>query len=436
MSNVLQFSLGMHDVNFGSTLATAGKAMLGTREKVEILRHSLDNMGGSFGALAGLSRLALDPMTIGFAAAFGAVELFNRGMENSERVMENFLKIAEPVEAIMRGILHARPSNTDEWVSWTEQIGKMTEHNADVKSLGDAFNDVFKGQDINAAEAANEQLAVEQKKIELLREQGKISQADAAKRIEALKDQAVLQKNLNETQGIKNEIARRQAELAHVNELANRSPSEQAALAKKISADNAVADLRKQIEDIPKAIAANQKVIETAKSNEKHGSVFSEGEWWNQSNDAQKRNQQLLASLAAAKNQFPGAVAAADAASEDLTTAKNYKSRSQELSHTIIPNLQNTLGVTKERQSKMTPFEMMMNMLDALMDGLTDKQKKFNPIANTFKGDVTSFEKMGFVMGSPSNPTQRMEDLLANIDRNTKPGQKPANINAPAEHGL
>jgi len=40
------------------------------------------------------------------------------------------------------------------------------------------------------------------------------------------------------------------------------------------------------------------------------------------------------------------------------------------------------------------------------------------------------------VMGSPSNPTQRMEDLLANIDRNTKPGQKPANINAPAEHGL
>jgi hypothetical protein len=59
-----------------SGLGRADGAMVGMRERTELLRHSLDSMGGSFGSFGSLARLALDPMTLGFAAGFAAVTLF------------------------------------------------------------------------------------------------------------------------------------------------------------------------------------------------------------------------------------------------------------------------------------------------------------------------------------------------------------------------
>jgi len=396
----------------------AGGEMMGARERVEILRHSLDGMGGSFAALGGLSRMMLDPMTIGFAAVFAAVELVNKSLEESEKKCELFGKELEGFGNILKGINDARPTDTKDWADWIEQFAKLSEKTPDIKAFAEAFNDVQKGIEANNADAADEQLAVEQQKIELLRKQGQISAADAAKRIEALKDQAVLQKNLTERKGIQNEISRREAELAQVRETAAKSPSVGTALDQKIKADNRVADLNKQMDDLPKAIAENKKIIETASANYKSAGFINPHEradWYSRGEDAKQRNLALENSLATAKNQFPGAVKKAAAANEDFETAKNYKSRGGELEK-IIGGLKNKLGVTVDRQKKLTPIQFEKNHLEAITDGLMGNKP----------GKVdggTQFEKMGFVMNGTGNLASEQVKILREISAklNNKP---------------
>jgi hypothetical protein len=439
-AGVLNFALGLQNAGFNRALAGSENAVngftkqtavmasgiergsgefIGMRERIEILRHSLDGCGGSFGALGGLARLALDPMTLGFAAAFAAVELFNRSLEASQKKIEVFFKEASGVEAIVKGILEARPSATSDWVELVEQIGKMGEKLQNVKTLQDAFNDMNKGIEGNTNDAADEQLEIEQKKIELLRDQGKISRADAAARIEALKDQAVLQKNLAERTGIQNEIGRRQSDLTRVNQLASRTPDEATATVQKQAADNKVADLKKQLEDLPKAIAANQGVISSAMGMSKGTKNVPEKEsWYALADRARDRNTQLQASLGAAQSQFPDAVKAAGTADENLGNAKNYKSRSTELTGEIA-SLGTKLGVTMDRQRKMTPKQFEVNHLDAMAQGVTNM-----PMHKTGN---TSLEKMGFVMGGPTaSPMRRSEDLLSQILNATKANKPKA----------
>jgi hypothetical protein len=430
-SGVLQFSLGLEDTQFtpamlramdavngvknktlamASGLTTANGSMIGMRSQTEILRHSLDSMGGSFGSLGSLARLALDPMTLGFAAGFAAVQFFNKSLEESQKRMKDFFKEAISVEAIIEGIISARPTDIQDWVKLTEQLSKIAEMTTPLKGIADSFNDVQKGVDENNSSAADEQIAIEQEKIELLERQGKICAADAVKRIEALKEQAILQKNLNERTGIKNEISRRQSDLAHVNELTAKSPSVKTAIVEKNKADNTVTDLKKQLEDLPKAIAENQKVIKTAEGNAKRTSYTPEkGDWYLKANIAKDRGAQLQGQLKVAQAQFPGAVKAAGTANENFENAKNYKGRKEELNTTII-GLQNKLGVTVDRQRKMTPLEIEKSRLDSA--------RKIPKPENQYKPQVTSFEKMGFVMGGSNNALLDVNKRMASgIDK-------------------
>jgi hypothetical protein len=429
-SGKLEFTLGLNDSQFtpatlramdavngvkNKTLAMASGfteangSMIGMRSQTEILRHSLDSMGGGLGSLGSLARLALDPMTLGFATGFAAVELFNKSLEASQKRMKDFFKEAVSVEAIIKGIVGARPTDIQDWVKLTEQLSKIAELTTPLKGFTDSFNDVQKGIDENNASAADEQIAIEQQKIELLERQGKISAADAVKRIEALKEQAILQKNLDERKGIQNEISRRKSDLAHVNELAEKSPSVGTALGEKNSADATVNDLKKQMEDLPKAIAENQKVIQTAEGNAKRTSYTPEkGDWYQKAAIAKTRGAQLQEQFSAAQAQFPGAVKAAGTASENFENAKNYKGRKEELNTTII-GLQNKLGVTVDRQRKMTPLEIEKSRLDS-----ANKM----PHENHYKPQVTSFEKMGFVMGGSSNALLDVNKRMASgIDK-------------------
>jgi hypothetical protein len=323
--------------------------------------------------------------------------------------MKEFFKEAVSVEAIIKGIVGARPTDIQDWVKLTEQLSKITEMTTPLKGFTDAFNDVQKGVDENNASAADEQIAIEQQKIELLERQGKISAADAAKRIEALKEQAILQKNLDEQKGIKNEISRRKSDLEHVNELAGKSPSVGSALVEKSNADNTVTDLKKQLGDLPKAIAENQKVIQTAEGNAKRtGYSPAKGDWYLKANLAKDRGAQLQEQFRAAQAQFPGAVKAAGTANESFENAKNYKGRKEELNTTII-GLQNKLAVTVDRQRKMTPLEIQKSRLDL--------QTKLIP-ENHYKPGITSFEKMGFVIGGSGNALLDVNKRMASgIDK-------------------
>jgi myosin heavy subunit len=392
---------------------TAGtREIVGMREKTEVLSNSLDRVGGSFGSLGSLARLALNPMTLGFVAVFGAVDMFNRSMERSQERMHAFLKESVGVSNIIRGIVGARPTDTASWALLAEQISKIDEKTVDPKRFGDAFVDVQKGTDETNASAGQQQIEIEQQKIELLRDQGRISAADAAKRIAALKEQAVLQKNLDERKSIQDELSARKSELGHLNQVAAKSPSVESALATKDQADTKVEDLKKQMEDLPKAIAANANVIQTATDNAKGSSWAGDKQaWYQKAIDARDRDGKLQAQLTAAQGQFPGAVKAAGSADEDLENAKTYKARQKELP-TIITGLQNKLGVTVDRQNKMTPGEMQKIDLE--------KQKKLlEPIHSTKA--PTSFEKMGFVMGGQNyqqqvvNNTAKANILLGQI---------------------
>ena len=425
-ANVLQFKLGMDSAGFidgikrsetalasvgnktaafANGLHHAGGEMLGMRERTEVLRHSLDQMGGSFSALAELSRMMLDPLTLGFAVVFGAMELMNKAFEKSAEEAKKFTGAAQGVENIVKGIVAARPTSTNEWMEFTKQIAALTEHTADLKGFADAFVDVQKGMDENNATAGQEQLEIEQQKIELLRAQHKISSDDAAKRIEALKNQAVLQKNLSERTAIQHELSGRQSELKHVSELASKNPIA-SALDKKMKADANVADLQKQIEDLPKAIEGNKNLIaqETAKYKSSSVNSWARSEAGERIEQLNKRNEQLGDSLNSAKQQFPSAVTAAGGAHEDFKNAQGYKSRADELDK-MIPGLQNKLTLTMDRQKKTTPFALQKNHLEAL-------KKEIVP---NYKTEHTSLEKMGFVMGGSSSPMKRSEDLLGQI---------------------
>lgn len=428
-AGVLNFALGLQNAGFNQALAGSKNAVngftkqtavmasgiergsgefIGMRERVEVLRHSLDGCGGSLGALGGLVRLALDPLTLGFAAAFAASEIFNRSLEESQKKVESFFKLASGVEAIVKGILEARPSSANTWADLVDMLGKMEEKLMNLRSLQDGFNDMSKAIEGNNNDAANEQLDIEQKKIELLREQRKISAKDAAERIEALKDQAVLQKNLAERTGIQNEIGRRQSDLARIKQLATRTPDEATAIVQKKYADDKVADLKKQLEDLPKAIAANQGVIASATGMAKGTkNVPDKMSWYELAYRAQDRNAQLQASLGDAQSQFPGAVKADVTADENLGNAKNLKTRSKELTD-IIGNLGINLAVILDRQRKMTQMQFDINHLEALTAGLTAM-----PV--TYHTQWTGLEKMGFVMQGLKNPLNITNEWLGKI---------------------
>jgi hypothetical protein len=397
-----------HARNFSAGIEHMGSEMIGTREKVEILRNSLDNMGGSLGGMGGLVRLALDPMTLGFAAVFAATELWNHSLDRAHEKMVEFAKAGEGVEAVIRAIIALRPTGDEQWMQTLELAARAGEKHSNIKAVSEGFTEVTEGMDQNKADAANEQLELEQKKIELLQEQGKISEADAAKRIEALQDQMVLQKNLNERTAIQDQIKSRQSDLQHVNEVAAKSPSETEAIQQKIIADAKADDLTKQVTDLPKAIAAAKNEAKLAEENAKNTSyVPDKGAWTQKKNFAETRAQQLQDQYAAAQVQLPGAISAATNANENLDNARTYKSRKAELTDQIT-GLQNKYGVTVDRQKRMTPLEFESNRIDAA------KKKKI-PNAYNPESAATNFEKMGFVMGGKANPFGETNDILKNI---------------------
>lgn len=400
-----RFNQAAHDA--GGRMKESGAEMLGMREKVEIARHSLDSMGGSFGQLGGLARLALDPMTIGFAALFAAVEFVNKKLEESAKRMEEFAKKGIEVQKIVKDIVAARPTATEEWMAGVRKAAEVAHPAANLNFFADQSQDVAKEGNKNTADAAQAAIELEQKKVELLRDQGRISAADAAKRIEALKDQAVLQKNLSEQIAIKSELNGRKSDLAEIQKQAAANPIS-SAFEKKQEADARVADLQKQLEDLPKAIAGEklQAADAAGKAKGTYLDASERGQWTDQRDQANSRAAQLQAQLDKARGEFTGAANEQAAAGAGYENAQGYQKRGVELREQVAA-LTNKQSSVADRQRKMTPYEMEKNRIEAeaaaTKGQTTDKYKK---------SDGTALEKMGFVMGGGGSPMKETNDIL------------------------
>lgn len=432
--NAKDFNQGVENMNrsvagfgpkFAEGMASGNREVVGTREKVEILRHSLDQMGGSLGSLGNLARMALDPMTVGFAAVFAGVELLNKSLEAAAKRMEEFQKSAIGVENIVKGIIEARPTGSQEWIELLHAIqeaGKSGQSSflEGLAGFSSRSDELQEGMDTNKGDATQQQLELEQQKIELLRQAGQISAADAATRIEALKDEMTLQKNIAEQKIIKDKISGKQSDLREINRRAQQNPVE-AAAAKKQQADATVNDLQKQIIDLPKAIQGNEKLRKEAEEKAK-GFYLNPKEkfkWQEQAENLGSRNAALSGQLEKAKVQLPGAVTQQTQAAQGFNDAEGYRNRGKEL-NSQIAGLNTQLSVTKDRQSRMTPIEMEKHRQEALAKQLKAEQNMESP----HKVDATTFEKMGFVMGRQS-PMKRSEDLLQQIVANTSRSNQP-----------
>ena len=397
--------------NAGRHVSEAGHEVLGMREKVEIARHSLDAMGGSFGMLGEFARMALDPMTVGFAALFAAVEFVNKSLEASNERMKEFAKQGMEVEKIVKGIVAARPTGTEEWMAQVKQAAAASHPKANLNFYADLNQDAEKERNKNQSDAVQEGISLEEKKVELLRDQGRISAADAAKRLEALKNEAVLQKNIAETLALKSEISGRQADLDEVRRQQAANPLN-SAFEKKQAADAKVNDLQKQLEELPKAIAGEKNLQKEAeeKSKAMYLNPHERGQWLDQSSQAGSRADQLQAQLNRARGEFTGAANDQAAASAGYENAQGYNARGTELTQQLT-TLKSKLGTTQDRQRKMTPMELERNRIEA-MEAATKGEKSEERGGGKHKTEATSLEKMGFVMGGGNSPMQETNNIL------------------------
>lgn len=415
----------------GKGFAEGGREMIGMRERVEILRHSLETMGGPLAKLSDLTRMALDPMTLGFAAVFGAIELFQGGVERANKRAESFIESSRKVTDAIREINEARPSETGAWVAYVEQIAKLGEKFQDVKTFGENFLDMLRNSQSIQMERADFLLDIEIQKIKILEEQGRISQQDGDRRIANLKNQAVLQKNLAEQTNLKKQLTALTGEKSDLVSRAARQPGIESATGSKIKAENTVEDLKNQIEKIPKIIEKAEATAKLATAHAKEtsqttvgavaknaglgtlGAIFGPvgllGAGKNANLNQQEHNsfvgaaeqsehmvETLRKQLESAKAQLPGAVAAAARADEDTHNATGAKERLKELDSQIV-GIQNKLGQTVERQKALTPAQIAKNNLEAISKMATV------PNSSHFAPSPTSLEKMGFVMSGQNN---------------------------------
>jgi hypothetical protein len=290
-------------------------------------------------------------------------------------------------------------------------MGKVNEHPGlgFLTSFGEQSDKSQETRDATDAEAAQKKIELEERSVELRRQQGLISEQDAAKQIEALKNQAVLAKNIAEQKSLRDQISGKQSDLNEVNKLARQNTPE-TAFGKKQGADATVNDLTKQITDIPKAISQSQKLQKEAQDNASkfHLDPHESGRWRDIAGEEAARQAQLQGSLAAAKAALPAAVTQQTRANEGYSDATGYQKRAAELTGQVNA-LKGQLGTTVDRQKKMTPLELQQNHLDAI-SAMDPKKTLGFGLAGLAGGGIkegsasagTQFEKMGFAMNGSS----------------------------------
>jgi hypothetical protein len=317
-----EISAGLSDKTreYIRTLDGAGESMVGNRQKAQLLHLALRNMGGQFPELGMLAHLFFNPALMGFAAAAAGIELLSRHIANVNARQLEMINLAGESTKALREIVSARPTETASWESWLATMTAIEEklHGIAQELASDArfaknFADVTKGVDAN--------------KTEQVGKLGLAAKADAERA--AITDQIAVAGS-----------ARGQAQRS----LAGLGDEGTAVMFAQSTKQNAE-DFKKQIENLPKAIAADQAFADRVKG-EGYSATHIDLQNRNSALDRIDQNKDLLerakAALPEAEKQAASAAAtaearlqrqapaiAADTGKREFETATNISARAE-----------------------------------------------------------------------------------------------------------
>lgn len=317
---------------FKGHLFETGKESGNVAEGLHDIRKVMRMAGPEASELGHLLHFALNPAMLLGAGGAAALEGYFHALEKIEERYRALIELGAKVNDTMREIVNARPTELQEWMKFVEQVARLHENTSGIKSDLDLINDAARSKDQNTAKNAFE------------------FQKNAA-------DQAV----------IINEIARLGRDLDVANNRAGtRLGSVDAAQKNLNEAEANKADVVRQIELLPKAIADAAKSIDEAR-NFKVGIFTRQEDIDNNRNFLQSMvdlKDRLERQLDAAKSDFPGAVNAEKTAREAMTAAQENARLQHDLPQAIA-RLNSQLDVLRDAQSKETRHQQVQNVIDA-----------------------------------------------------------------------
>jgi hypothetical protein len=316
---------------FKDRLQENGVEALDYREKLHLLHLTGRSLGGGFEELARMGGLLFNPLTAGAAIGGFALNSIFEHLEKVESKYGDLIAKGQQVNNILREIVAARPSNTEEWIKFTDQIAKLREHLQDSKFAMEQFISVAKGIDENKIKTAFdfEKPGLERKAItdEIANTQAAINQ-----RQRNAVDPAAAQKQADETE----ERAR---------------------------------DLREQITKLPGAISEAQNNAKSALEQSRSIKAVTPDQIREKSELVDfAQNQSALASrfqemLDAAKAAYPGAANAAADATAQLNAARENTTQLGQLREKVV-ELTNKLGLFDNLQRDERQHQQVEQVID------------------------------------------------------------------------
>lgn len=227
---------------YKDVLSETTGATVSHREAANLLHLTLRNMGVELPGVGMLLRGLFNPATLGLVAGIAGIELFAKHIEHLNQKQREMIDLAGETTKVLKEIVSARPPENETWENWLTTLTGIEEklHGIAAALEADArfaknIGEVTKGIDQNKIEAA-----------------GKVGLAAKAEAERAsITDQIAI------TRSNQGQAERRLAGLG----------DEGAAQAAKEADANRVADLKKTINELPKAIADDQSFVNRINSN-------------------------------------------------------------------------------------------------------------------------------------------------------------------------
>ena len=411
-------------------LEEAGKEVLGHREKVEILRTSLEQMGGPLGKLGEFSRLALDPLTIGFAAVFAAVEYYNIAMEHAKQMNEEFEKSADKVGESVKKVFEAMGSQHGKEEAEARAQVKAGETPVDMKSEGQqAMDNLLAGQKA-AAEAAKQAVELEKQRIQNMVAAGKLSKDDAAKRVQTIEREAALRRANQERWDTQAQIKLLEFQKKNTAGIVNSYGTDKEVAGKKYEADHRVEKDKAVIDNNPAAIAALREQDKQVRKNIK-GSLFlpdlSGRDWYKEDAEILKQIHRKEQEYKDARKDLAPALQDQSSTGQAVSAHDAGQEQQREIDH--------QLQVLREKLKNLPALQKITLPLELQSIDATKAAADLKDLAPQHRTEATSLEKMGFVMGGHvgGDPQERQISLLQQLVNNTAP--RPASPPPPTPGG-
>lgn len=308
-------------------LHEAGVEGLDLHEKLHLLHLTAAGLGGPFEDLARMGRLLFNPLTGGAVAAIAGLMEINRVVEESQQRMETLYVSADKVNGILKEIVAARPTALEDWIKFVDQMAKLKELAPGLQFAQEQINKTMHAFDQNKVNNAFD-----------------------------------FQKPGLERKTIVDDISNARTDLAYDQKHAG---DEGAAQQKVNDTANTVADLKKQLADLPHAISEAQHNAAMALQQSKdHAGNPWESEAALQYSEQQSRLASTLQQqFDQAKGQYQGAVQAAADAEANLKAIQDNNAAMEKLREQLV-ELTNKLAVFDDNQRQKAQHDQIQGIID------------------------------------------------------------------------